>query len=121
MSTRRDGDRHHPLLHTLYLHIEDFIMSTRTEEEIETIALMLGLDEAVVEAGLEAGIEESSIGDAYVGRYASDEDFAYDMHMDSIEDSVPSHLLKYIDWDKLTRDTMYDYYECNGYYFSNNY
>lgn len=67
--------------------------------------------------------------EAYFGEYKSDSDFAYEF-ADSIglfgnlpqwgrnkNDTHPCEL--YFNWDAYARDLMYDYFEADGFYFSN--
>lgn len=58
--------------------------------------------------------------EAYQGEYKDDEDFAYTLaeELGEIKEDV---LWPYtcIDWERASRDLMYDYSEDNGYYFRN--
>jgi antirestriction protein len=81
------------------------------------------------------GITEPDLSDlesadeAYVGEYPSDIKFVYEL-VDNIglfanlpkwgrdpRDTHPCEL--YFNWDAYTRDTMYDYFEADGFYFRN--
>lgn len=76
------------------------------------------LSEEAILAGIELSIPLDSIEDAYCGEWASDEEFAEELWMDCME--IPAHLVSYIDWAAVARDTMYDHNEENGHYFRAN-
>lgn len=55
--------------------------------------------------------------EAYSGQFDSDEEFAEDL-MDNCGDLPDNEfIIRYIDWTKLARDIMYDYFKEDGYYF----
>lgn len=57
--------------------------------------------------------------ESYQGKYDSDEDFTEELLTEtgSIPKDLPSYV--YIDWERTSRDIMYDYSTSNGYYFAN--
>jgi len=64
--------------------------------------------------------------EAFVGEYATDLKFAYD-YADSVglfsclpANGRHTHQLEiYFDWEKFSRDLMYDHFEVDGFYFRN--
>ena len=58
--------------------------------------------------------------EAYQGEYNSDKDFAQSIADDLglINDDTPWPQ-SCIDWERASRDLMFDYFESNGYYFRN--
>ena len=57
--------------------------------------------------------------ESYQGEYDSDEDFTEELLTEtgSVPNDLPSYV--YIDWERTSRDIMYDYSASNGYYFAN--
>lgn len=78
-------------------------------------------DREMVDAGLECGIDLNEIEYRFAGRGESDEDFIQDFTEETGGlDGVPSHIVSYIDWEKMARDAMIDdFVSANGYYFFN--
>jgi hypothetical protein len=65
-------------------------------------------------------VEADKISDEYVGEYDSDEAFAQQMAEDSgqiADDAQWPYTC--IDWERASRDLMYDYHEHDGFYFRN--
>ena len=86
------------------------------EEEIETLARKTGLDEDIIKAALELGIDEGDIEEAYSGQFSNDEKFAQDM-ADQLGETPDSWPCGCIDWEWAAREVMMDYSEQDGYYF----
>lgn len=62
----------------------------------------------------------SDVEDSYYGEFNSDEDFAYQLLDDSgALMSVPEDLRHYFDYEKYSRDLMFDFFESDGHYFRN--
>jgi antirestriction protein len=55
--------------------------------------------------------------ESYSGEFSHDQDFAQDMHEQTGEEISNSWPHNCIDWERATRDLMYDYSEQNGHYF----
>ena len=68
-------------------------------------------------------LEDAS--DCYYGNHRNDKEFAYelaeaiDLFGDLPKHRDTHHLELYFDWDKYSRDLMFDYFESNGFYFRN--
>ena len=92
------------------LYYEDY---TRMVEEY---------DQETVEAFLECFdlMDVEYLRDAYYGRYDSGAEFAQNMVSDMgyVTTDLPYWIE--IDWEKTWENLSYDYSECNGYIFSNN-
>lgn len=102
-------------------------MNTTTETEQDYSELGLSYDIEVYKAyasnspsynqmeNLADWYEEAE--EAYSGQYDSDEDFAENLMNDCGDLPDNDFVLRYIDWTKLARDIMYDYFEEDGHYF----
>ena len=84
-------------------------------------------DEEVIEAYLvsygynDEGIEDviSKVEDSYVGQYDSDIEFVQGLleGCGDIPENLPTYI--YIDWERTSRDIMFDYSASDGHYFRN--
>ena len=79
-------------------------------------------DQETVDAFLEEFdlMDVEHLNDAYMGRYDSGAEFAESMVSDMgyIQTELPYWIE--VDWEKTWDNLSYDYSECNGYIFSNN-
>lgn len=78
--------------------------------------------DAYLSLGFEQGDGLESFEDAYAGEFASDKEFAQDMH-EQTGMQLPNEYSVWpytcIDWEQAARELMYDYAEERGYYFRN--
>lgn len=80
------------------------------------------LSQEVFDAGIDLDIPLDKIEEAYEGEYKSDEDFAQELAEScGLLDKEDRWPYTCIDWEWAARELMFDYCECNGHYFSNNY
>ena len=73
------------------------------------------MNEEIVTAGLDCGLDMDDIEEAYQGEYRNDEEFAQQL-ADDIgalnDDALWPH--NYIDWERAAHDLMFDYSEHDG-------
>lgn len=98
---------------------------TTIEEAVEYVEKLAnsGLDDSVFAAFVSLWDVDSAdhAAEAYVGDFASDEEFAEEwVDMCGYLDQVPENLRWYFDYEKFARDLMMDYCEEDGHYFSHN-
>jgi len=81
-------------------------------------ALALNMDNDIVRAALDCGIDISDIEESYQGRYNSDVDFAQEtadlIGYDFNHEHWPHRC---IDWEQAAYELMFDHCESNGHYF----
>lgn len=77
--------------------------------------------EDVVVAAMKLGIALERVGGAYSGSFDSYEDFAQEMwDISGYLGDLPDHLSRYIDWQAVASDLMFEYVEQDGHYFNDN-
>lgn len=70
------------------------------------------LSEQIVSAGLQCGFYLDAIEDHFQGYYDDPEDFVREITLDCHE--IPEWLEGYVNWEKMTREIMHDYYHVDG-------
>lgn len=90
-------------------------------EVFDYLALGETLGFELVDAGLSFGIPLESIEEAYLGKYESLEDYAYELMSELYElDKMPAILTCHINWEGVARDLSVETLFENGYVFSAN-
>mgnify|MGYP003649552247 CR=1 FL=1 len=88
--------------------------------EPDYLALSDELQQNIINAGLECGIDPENIEESYCGEWDDDKEFAQQMADNCGWNDEAGQWPKYcIDWEYAARELMYDYSEHKGHYFLN--